>query len=154
MTGSLDVPAEKISDPQTEKNLSAFSDRAQGNRTPNTGVDPDNKPIDATKDALSSLQGGVRIENGVVSTSRFTFKVPGAQATMAGTFRFRGEVAHLTGDLKMDTDISHAATGFKSFLLKPLAPFFKKKNAGAVVPIAVTGTPGHYRVTQDITHNK
>jgi hypothetical protein len=154
MTGSLDVPAEKISDPQTEKNLSAFSDRAQGNRTPNTGVDPDNKPTDATKDALSSLQGGVRIENGVVSTSRFTFKVPGAQATMAGTFRFRGEVAHLTGDLKMDTDISHAATGFKSFLLKPLAPFFKKKNAGAVVPIAVTGTPGHYRVTQDITHNK
>jgi hypothetical protein len=154
MTGSLDVPAEKISDPQTEKNLSAFSDRAQGNRTPNTGVDPDNKPTDATKDALSSLQGGVRIENGVVSTSRFTFKVPGAQATMAGTFRFHGEVAHLTGDLKMDTDISHAATGFKSFLLKPLAPFFKKKNAGAVVPIAVTGTPGHYRVTQDITHNK
>jgi hypothetical protein len=54
----------------------------------------------------------------------------------------------------MDTDISHTATGFKSFLLKPLAPFFRKKNAGAVVPIAVTGTPGHYHVTQDITHNK
>jgi hypothetical protein len=41
----------------------------------------------------------------------------------------------------MDTDISHAATGFKSFLLKPLAPFFKKKNAGAVISIAVTGMP-------------
>ncbi len=54
----------------------------------------------------------------------------------------------------MDTDISHATTGFKSFLLKPLAPFFKKRNAGAVVPIAITGTPGHYQVTQDITHNK
>ena len=50
----------------------------------------------------------------------------------------------------MDTDISHTTTGFKSFLLKPLAPFFKKKNAGAVVPIAVTGTPGHYQVSQDI----
>ena len=154
LTGTLDVPAEKLSDPQAEKNLSAFSERAQGNSKPNTGVDKDNKPTDATKDALSSLKGAVLIENGVVSTSRITFKVPGAQATMAGTFRFHGEIAHLTGDLKMDTDISHTATGFKSFLLKPLAPFFKKKNAGAVVPIAVTGTAGHYKVTQDIAHNK
>ncbi len=154
MTGTLNVPAEKISDRQSEKNLSAFSERAQGNNKPNTGVDSNNKPNDATKDVMSSLQGSVQLENGVVSTSRLTFKVAGATATLAGTFRFHGEVAHLTGDLKMDTDISHTATGFKSLLLKPLAPFFKKKNAGAVVPIAVTGTPGHYQVAQDITHNK
>jgi len=154
MTGVLNVPAERLSDRDDEKSLSAFSERAQGNRKPNTGVAPDNKPMDVTKDALSSVRGTVRLENGVVSTSRVTFKVPGAEATMAGTFRFDGEVAHLTGNLKMDTDISHTTTGFKSFLLKPLAPFFKKKNAGAVVPIAVTGTPGHYQITQDITHNK
>jgi hypothetical protein len=54
----------------------------------------------------------------------------------------------------MDTDISHTATGFKSWLLKPLAPFFKKKNGGAVVPIAVTGGPGNYKVTQDLMHTK
>jgi hypothetical protein len=154
MTGTLNVPAEKISDQQAEKNLSAFSERAQGNIKPNTGVQSNIKQTDATKDVLSSLQGSTKLENGVVSTSRLTFKVPGAQATMAGTFRFHGEVVHLTGNLKMDTDVSHTTTGFKSFLLKPLAPFFKKKNAGAVVPIAVTGTPGNYQVTQDITHNK
>ena len=154
MTGTLNVPAEKISDQQAEKNLSAFSERARGSSKPNTGVDSNTSQTDATKDVLSSLQGSTRLENGVVSTSRLTFKVPGAQATMAGTFRFQGEVAHLTGNLKMDTDISHTATGFKSLLLKPLAPFFKKKNAGAVVPIAVTGTPGHYQVSQDIAHNK
>lgn len=154
MTGTLNVPAEKVTNQQAERNLSAFSERAKGDNKPNTGVDSNNKQTDATKDVLSSLQGSTKLENGVVSTSRLTFKVPGAQATMAGTFRFHGEVAHLTGNLKMDTDISHTATGFKSLLLKPLAPFFKKKNAGAVVPIAVTGTPGHYQVTQDITHNK
>ncbi|MGC1422697.1 MAG: AsmA-like C-terminal region-containing protein, partial [Terracidiphilus sp.] len=98
MTGKLNVPAEKLSDRKSEKNLSAFSERAQGNRTPNTGVDPDNKATDPTKDALSSLQGAVRLENGVVSTPRLTFKVAGAEATLAGTFRFHGEVAHLTGD--------------------------------------------------------
>jgi hypothetical protein len=54
----------------------------------------------------------------------------------------------------MDTDISHTATGFKSWLLKPIAPFFKKKHVGAMIPVAVTGTPGSYKVTQDIAHNK
>jgi hypothetical protein len=154
VTGRLNAPAEKLTDQQTEKKLSEFSDHAAGKRTPNTGVDTDNKPTDPKGDAVSSLGGIVRIENGVVSTSRLTFDVPGAQAMIAGTFRFDGEVANLTGNLKMDTDISHSTTGFKSFLLKPLAPFFKKKNAGAVVPIAVTGAPGQYRVTLDISHNK
>jgi hypothetical protein len=154
VTGSFDVPKEKLTDKGAEQSLSAFSERASGDRKPNTGVDSDNKPADASKAVLSAIQGPVKIENWVASTSHLTFKVTGAQATLAGTFQFHKQVAHLTGDLKMDTDISHTATGFKSFLLKPLAPFFKKNNAGAVVPIAVVGTPGHYQVVQNITHSK
>lgn len=154
VTGNLSVPAEKISDKETEKSLSAFSERAQGTQKPNTGVDPGKAPRAPSSDVLSSVQGSAKIEKGVVSTPHVIFKVPGATATLAGTFRFDNEAVHLTGNLKMDTDISHTATGFKSLLLKPLAPFFKKKNAGAVVPIAVTGTPGHYQVTQDIGHTK
>jgi hypothetical protein len=38
--------------------------------------------------------------------------------------------------------------------MKPLIPFFKKNNAGAVIPIAVTGGPGSYKVTQNILHQK
>jgi hypothetical protein len=153
VTGSFDVPKEKLTDKEAEKNLSAFSERARrDSKSANAGSD--GKSADASKDVLSSIQGPVKIENWVASTSRLTFKVTGAEATLQGTFRFHGEVAHLTGDLKIDKDISHTATGFKSFLLKPLAPFFKKKNAGAVVPIAVTGTPGHYGVAQDIAHKK
>ena len=52
--------------------------------------------------------------------------------------------------LKMQSDVSHVATGFKSLLLKPLAAFFKKKDAGAVVPIAITGFPQHYKIVQNI----
>ena len=61
---------------------------------------------------------------------------------------------HMLGELKMESDISHVTTGFKSVLLKPLAPFFKKKHAGAVVPIAVTGGPGNYKVNQNLLHDK
>jgi len=60
----------------------------------------------------------------------------------------------MLGDVSMQSDISHAATGIKSMLLKPLIPFFKKHNAGAKIPIAITGSPHQYKVTQDILHNK
>ena len=154
VAGNFDVPAEKITDADTEKSLSAFSQRATGKEKPNTGVEPNEKSPEPGMDAVSSLEGPAKIENGVVSTPRLTFRVSGAKATLAGTYRLHDDAVHLIGTLKMDTDISHATTGFKSFLLKPLAPFFKGKHHGAVIPIAVTGLPGHYKVSQDIGHNK
>jgi hypothetical protein len=61
---------------------------------------------------------------------------------------------HLAGNLEMQSDISHVTTGWKSFLLKPLIPFFKGKRAGAVIPIAITGRPGQYKVGQNLLHQK
>ena len=149
ITGAFNVPSERVTDQQTEKSLTDFSHRAQDDRDKKQSADSD-----AATDALSSLQGPVRIEDGIVSTTHMAFRIPGAQADLGGTFNFHTKAVHLVGTLRMDTDISHAATGFKSFLLKPLAPFFHKKNAGALVPIAVTGLPGHYQVTQDLSHKK
>jgi len=45
--------------------------------------------------------------------------------------------------LDMQAELSQTTKGIKSFLLKALDPFFKKKHAGAVVPIKITGTYGH-----------
>ena len=54
----------------------------------------------------------------------------------------------------MDTDLSHVTTGFKSALLKPLAPFFRKGNKGAAVPIAITGSDGNFNVGGNFLHTK
>jgi hypothetical protein len=149
--GGLDVPAERLTNLETEKSLTAFSARAQGAAS---GKGDAGDPDTAGADAISSLQGQVTVLNGILSTRRLTFRVPGAAADLHGTFVFHTGAAHLTGQLKMDADISHAATGFKSVLLKPLAPFFKKKHAGAVVPIAVTGIANKYQISQDMLHTK
>jgi hypothetical protein len=45
----------------------------------------------------------------------------------------------------MDASLSKAASGVKSLLLIPLDPFFKKRGAGAVVPVRVMGTYSHPR---------
>jgi hypothetical protein len=80
--------------------------------------------------------------------------MPGVDVDLTGSFNLRSSTVDLTGNLRMQSDISHTTTGFKSVLMKPLIPFFKKNKAGAVIPIAVTGSPGEYKVTQDILHRK
>jgi AsmA-like C-terminal region len=149
--GGFDVPAERATDTKTEKTLTDFSRRVQGQKN---GAPNNQESSNASADALSTLKGPAQIRDGVVSSPNLTFAVPGAQATLQGTFRFHDQAVHLTGILRLQAGISHAFTGFKSFLLKPLDPFFKKEKAGAVVPIAVVGSPGHYQVTQDLGHKK
>jgi hypothetical protein len=47
----------------------------------------------------------------------------------------------------MEASVSEAAGGVKSILLKPFNFLFRKKrsNAGAILPVRVTGTFGHTR---------
>lgn len=151
VNGAFAVPAELATDRATEKNLSEFSQRAQSNKAGSQKNDP---PPNASADALSSLKGAAQIRDGIVSSTHLTFQIAGAQATLSGTFNLHNLSVHLTGNFAMQSDISHAVTGFKSVLLKPLDPFLKKRNAGAVMPVAVTGGPGHYKVTQDFSHTK
>jgi hypothetical protein len=150
--GMFDVPAERVTDPKTEKRLTDFSYRAQDKKVPDAPKD-DPQP-ESQADVLSSIAGPASIREEIVSTSGVRFQLPGAEANLKGTFVIHTRAVHLTGDLRMHSDVSHTATGFKSLLLKPLAPFFRKHHAGAVIPIAVTGTPGKYKVDQDIGHNK
>jgi AsmA-like C-terminal region len=151
MDGIFAAPAERFTDSATEKKLTEFSQRAQVKKPDKSTADPPSNP-DA--DALSSLEGPVSVRNGVAASRDLKFLVAGAQAHLQGSFNLNNRDVHLTGDMAMQTDISHATTGFKSFLLKPLAPFLRKKNAGAVVPIAIIGGPGHYKVTSDFFHDK
>jgi hypothetical protein len=164
--GSFDAPAERLTNKATEQKLSAFSQRAQGIKAPQP--DPDSAGQTSTSaaastssaasssstDVLTSFTGQAKIRDGVLSSQRITLQMPGVTVDLSGSFNLHNSTVNLTGNLSMQSDISHTTTGFKSLLMKPLIPFFKKKNAGAVIPIAVTGGPGKYKVTQNLAHTK
>jgi len=155
--GAFDAPAEHLTDRATEQKLSTFSQRAQGVKVPSPQPGPAGQSSRASSDSVdvaSSIAGQAKIRNGIASTQRLTFQMPGVAVDLSGTFNLHNSAANLTGNIRMQSDISHATTGFKSVLMKPLIPFFKKKNAGAVIPIAITGSPGSYKVTQNLTHTK
>ena len=152
--GAFEAPAERLTNQATEQKLSAFSQRAQGVKPSKLDPSSADQASNATSDVVSSFTGQAKIRDGVLSTQRLTFQMPGADVDLSGSFDLRDSTVDLTGNLRMQSDISHVATGFKSALMKPLIPFFKKDKAGAVFPIAITGGPGGYKVTQNLLHRK
>jgi hypothetical protein len=154
MDGVFDIPSERLTNRDTEQKLSDFSQRAQGAKPTERQSAPGDRVLAETAEVFSSLKGRATVRDGIVSTQRLNFQVPGANVDVNGTFSLHDGSVHMLGDVSMQSDVSHAATGVKSMLLKPLIPFFKKHHAGAKISIAITGSPHQYKVTQDILHNK
>ena len=71
---------------------------------------------------------------------RLIFAMPGADVKLAGSYGMRSEKIDFAGHLLMDARISETVDGYKSWLLKPIDPFFAKDGRGAVIPIKITGT--------------
>jgi hypothetical protein len=57
-----------------------------------------------------------------------------------GTYNLDSEELNFRGTLRLEAKLSQTTTGMKSLFLKLIDPLFKKKNAGAVIPIKITGT--------------
>ena len=72
--------------------------------------------------------------------SDLSFLVPGASVTLDGTYGLADGRIDLSGNARLQAKLSQTTTGFKSFLLKAVDPFFSKKGAGTVLPIKITGT--------------
>ena len=98
------------------------------------------KPGDqnAGSDVLS-LQGNFKLGSGVIDFSHLAFSVPGASVKVSGNYGLEDEKLDFRGKLWLDAKLSQTMTGVKSFLLKPVDPFFRKNNQ-TEIPIKVTGT--------------
>jgi hypothetical protein len=89
------------------------------------------------------LKGNVKLRDGIATLSAALFAVPGDIARGTGTYDVTTQVIDLRGDLAMHASLSKAAGGFKSVLLIPLDPLFKKNGAGSVLPVRISGTYSH-----------
>jgi hypothetical protein len=90
----------------------------------------------------------------VVTFSKLSFAVPGASVQMDGTYGLRSAALNFRGIVRLEAKLSETTTGFKSFLLKAIDPFFKKKGAGSVIPIKIGGTRDNPSFGLDIGSKK
>lgn len=76
----------------------------------------------------------------MITFQNLSFQVPGVEVLLNGQYGLVSEEMDFRGTIRLPAELSQTTTGFKSLLLKAVDPFFKKKDAGAVLPVKIDGT--------------
>jgi hypothetical protein len=134
LDGNFRISDARFTHENTQRKVDELSERARGRKS-NSNRDGSN-----LQHVLSRMEGQVHVRNAIAALSQATFAAPGAVAQGEGNYDLLTEEINLHGKLAMQATLSKAAGGFKSILLLPLDPFFKKQHAGAVLPVRVTGS--------------
>jgi hypothetical protein len=129
LQGQFGIGSAKFVSTNIQQKVNTLSGRARG----------DTEDSDA-ENVVSNLHGNFTLDRGIVHFSKLSFSVPGASIQLDGEYGLVTEELNFQGTARMDAKVSEMTTGFKSFLLKAVDPFFHKKGAGAVIPIRITGT--------------
>lgn len=132
LQGDFGIDAASFIRPATQEQVDKLSQVAEGA-----------KENDDPASVIENLKGNVALKDAIATFSDLSFSVPGALAHVHGTYGLLTEQVDLHGSLQVDNKLSKGSKGMKSFLLKAVEPFLKKKNAGEIVPIKIGGTFGH-----------
>ncbi|MGD0127390.1 MAG: AsmA-like C-terminal region-containing protein [Terriglobia bacterium] len=100
---------------------------------------------------IFNFSGQFDLKNGSLRLSNLTFRVPGADFHFNGTYALRTGAIDFHGTLSLQAKLSQTTTGIKSFLLKPLDPFFSKNHV-TVLPLKITGTRADPSFGPDFRH--
>ena len=121
---------------KTKEGVSELSLRAQGKKVPDA-----REPLPKI---LGNLSGHVDLFDGVAHFSQLSFTVPGAHASLHGTYSFIDKTIDLHGELTLETKFSVTATGPKGLVTRVVEPLFaKSRGKGEILPVKLTGSYDH-----------
>lgn len=146
LQGDFGVAAGKFTDRETQGDITRLSESAE--KKPKAKVQENPETV------LSDLKGHGASTNGVARLSHVSFTVPGATAILDGTYNLVNYKIDLHGVLTTTGQPGDATTGFKSFLVKALTPFFQRRHSEKVVPFKITGNYQKTDVMLDLGSKK
>jgi len=132
LKGNFEVSSAHFSNEKIQDKVDALSMRSQGK--------PEAATDDIRENVASRMGGDFTLDNSVLTLPNLTFQMPGTKVTLAGNYSLDGNEFDFHGHARFDASLSKLVGGWKSILLKPIDPFFRKDGAGAVIPIKITGT--------------
>jgi hypothetical protein len=138
LDGTFGLGGVRFTSPDVQGKIAGLSHRAQGN--------PTNHDPGVTAD----FKGAFHLHGGQLGLPDLQFTVPGANVTLRGRYVLRSGALDFQGAVKLDATVSQMTTGFKSKLLRPLDPLFRRDGAGTVLPISIGGTRGEPSFRLDI----
>jgi hypothetical protein len=133
-----------FTNPDVEDKVDMLSLRAQGD--PKAA-----KP--GAEDVQSQMVGEFVMGDGKLTFSKLDYTLPGADVKLAGEYTLDGERFEFAGKVRTNAKLSQmVASKWKSVMLKPVDPFFKKNGAGAEIPVKVSGTKSAPKFGLDLRH--
>lgn len=142
LQGDFGITGGQYPHSETQKDIDVLSARAQG-KADEVEDENDKRGGDSYDPGrvLSNVKGHVVLRDGLAHLSNITFDVPGASAQVSGTYKLKTEQIDFKGEMHLDTQLSKATTGVKSFLLKVIQPLTsEKKHQGSLVSLKIEGT--------------
>jgi hypothetical protein len=138
LDGTFGLDAVRFTSPDVQGKIASLSHRAQGD------------PKDHDPAVTADFKGIFHLHGGQLSLPDLQFTVPGANVSLHGGYVLRSGALDFQGTAKLDATVSQMTTGFKSKLLKPFDPFFRRDGAGTVLPVVIGGTRGEPSFKLDI----
>ncbi len=134
MNGTFTLGRLHFANPQVQEKVDMLSARAQGDpELANSGA----------PEVSSRITGEFAMNHGAFNFERLDYTMPGASAAMTGVYTLDGKTFDFHGKVRTDAKLSQmVASGWKSWMLKAVDPFFSKHGAGAEIPVKVSGTEG------------
>jgi hypothetical protein len=127
--GSVGAERVKFTKDTVQDKIDELSRKAQG------------RPTDESIDEVASrMATKFALRDGVFTYHGLSFDVQGASVQLAGTHSLRSKAVDLAGVVLLNATVSQTQTGYRSWLLKPFDPLFRKNGAGTRLVIQVAGT--------------
>ena len=140
LDGNFAIQGAEFTSEEVSEKLKALSRKAKGK--------PDEPDAGSS---VATLQGHFLLDDRIITLRNTTFAVPGATFAFAGNYTLENEGLDFHGTLRMDAKLSQTMTGFKSFLLRPIDPFFRKGHE-TQLPIKISGTRSEPSFGLDFHH--
>lgn len=146
--GRFQITGAHFSNPGVQSKIDELSLRSQGEAK----EAKENAAAGISVNTASSMTGNFDLSNSRITITGLHYTVPGANIAMNGVYTLDGQQFDFHGTARLDAHVSQMVTGWKSWMLKPVDPFFAKHGAGTEVPIEVTGTRSEPHFGLDFHH--
>jgi len=132
LAGQFHLTGVRFDSEKIQGGIRQLSLRGQGKPGEVKTTDPDT--------VLSEMQGHFKLGGGTLDLPDLSYRVPGAEIQVQGSYGMKAGSLNFAGDAKLEAPLSQVVGGWKGLLLMPADHYLRKNGAGTDVPIHVEGT--------------
>ena len=137
LAGTVHVQSVEFTNAKLQDRIDSLSMRAQGKPSDSKTAGSDLKP-----EVASQMTVNFSLANALLFVPSLHYEVPGGAAQLHGAYLLNGSSYQFLGHISTTATASQMVTGWKSVLLTPFDPLFKKHGNGLELPVSIGGAGG------------